>query len=264
MGNQPSSSTLSSYLSSDSGSLKSVTETFAFPNNVANDRHMKTDLHSYKKIKFAILDNYEKPINGKVIIFCHGNCMTVNESTIYMLNRFHESCGIVICMLEYPGYGESKDQGTPSAESCVGALHQMVNYLKEQGYTDKDIYFIGHSIGTGVVSQYINQNVDRQFGGMVLLSPYKSILSVVINNDMLEFTSSSLNFYKTQNIIANIKIPILIVHGKQDNVIDVSHSDKLKELNSNIKLYKLDGVDHNNILQSRICINLISSFVNYG
>ena len=102
---------MGSWFSRDAGSMSSVTEAFAFPYAIANQSHIPTDLWSYEDIKFAVLDE-EKSTNNKVIIFCHGNCMTVSKRTISMLRKFQSEVKAPIYMLEYPGYGESSKHGT--------------------------------------------------------------------------------------------------------------------------------------------------------
>jgi pimeloyl-ACP methyl ester carboxylesterase len=245
--------------SSMNGSVKSITEIFAFPYKTANKYHIPIKLKEYEGINYGIV-NENIFNNGKIIIFCHGNCMTVDRATMKSMKSFSDNIKVPIYMVEYKGYGESADKGYPTAENCVKSLSKMVDYISKS-YADKDIYLMGHSIGTGVVAQYVYQNRKRKFGGMILLAPYKSILSVVITNEYVEYTSSSLNFYETRNIIADITIPKLIIHGVLDDVIDVKHSDDLVARDRSIILYKLSDIDHNNIIYSKKCIYLVKLFM---
>lgn len=249
----------SSISSHEGGSLKSVSEVFAFPHTVANKYHVPTHLNVYDGVNYGIINELMVNKNG-VIIFCHGNCMTVDINTMSVMQQFSDDVSAPIYMVEYHGYGESADNGKPTAESCIESLAKIVDCVSQQ-YNDKDIYLMGHSIGTGVVAQYVHQNKEREFGGMILLAPYKSILSVVVKNEMLEYTSSSVNFYKTQDVISEIKIPQLLIHGKLDNVIDFKHSEALAERNDMIKLHVLTGVDHNNILDSMESMYLVENFI---
>lgn len=243
----------------EGGSLRSLTEPFAFPYEQANKNHESTTMSHYKGSYFARITNNNK----RAIVFCHGNCMTVQNSIIKLFEFYSKHLGVDFYLVEYPGYGEANNYKTrPTATSCVDALTNIVKCMNEiYNIKNEDIIFMGHSIGTGVVSQYVYRNRDVKFAGMILLSPYKSILSVVFNNELTETSSSFFNFYQIYDIIYDIKIPILILHGEDDEVIDVSHSEELANQNHTLTLRKLKNIGHNNILQAEETIKKIKEFI---
>ena len=227
------------------GSCKSVSEAFAFPYGMANSNHNPFPLSSVKHIKYY--KYVSKNATSKVIVFCHGNAMTVSAWTVQPLSSLADRVGATLYMLEYPGYGESKNLGTPTAESCVQALETLMLHIVSEGHEYQNIYVMGHSIGTGVVARYAYSHRETPHGGMVLVSPYKSILSVVFDNKAVEYSSGSLNFYRTIDAIPEIQWPILIIHGIDDQVINVSHSRELALKNRRIMYYEVKS-DHNMII----------------
>ncbi len=252
---------MGSYFSKDDGHCSNITSQFAFPCNVANQHHkkcthiMQTFSTPHGEIKFHEIIKR----SNRAMIFCHGNCMTVNADTINLLRMYADALDVTVFMLEYPGYGESADLGTPNPRSCVSALHLLVQFVR-RNFEDYNIIFMGQSVGTGVVAQYLYQHNKEQFGGMILISPYKSIINVVFDNQFAEIASSSLNFYKTQDIIDDIHVPIHIVHGCDDDVINISHSVQLSKINSRVGFSPVRA-GHNDILQSLECIEIVAAFV---
>lgn len=244
---------MGSFFSKDNGSLRSVTEIFAFPYMAANRFHTPTQVEIYNGVKYATVGEGEK-----AIVFCHGNCCTVDNRMKQLFKIYAQLANAKVYLVEYPGYGESNTSVLgPTADSCVDALSQIIGLVLKTHSVNK-VFLMGHSIGTGVVAQFVYKNKNIDFGGMILVSPYKSILSVVLN-DVFEETSSSFNFYKTQNIIEDIKVRILILHGIHDEVIDIEHSKVLESKNNNVSFISIDS-DHDNILNDSSVINLVSTF----
>jgi pimeloyl-ACP methyl ester carboxylesterase len=253
---------------SSRSSLTRITEIFAFPFQTANACHEKVELSVYE----APEDEYYEPPLKKVcyykidkgsknaIIFCHGNCMTVTTTTIEMIRSIADNLNTTIYMLEYPGYGESFETGAPTAESCVRALNLLAHKVKLDHPGPDQIYIMGHSIGSGVAAQFAFHSQHYRYGGLILISPFKSILSVVIPSEALEMSSSSLNFYETHNIIADIDMPILIVHGINDKVIDVSHSEELADKSSRVSC-KYINCGHNDILMKNSLMSHVNLFL---
>lgn len=241
------------------GSCKSVAETFAFPYEIANAHHQAFPLESVAGVMYYKYTPHN--VGSKVLVFCHGNAMTVSQYTVQPLRALADRMKATLYMVEYPGYGESKDLGTPTAESCATALEFMIINIVSTGVRYEDIYIMGHSIGTGVVARYAYKYRETPHGGMILVSPYKSILTVVLDNKMAEYSSSSLNFYRTIDALPEIHWPILVVHGIHDNVINVSHSRELALTNKEINFYEVNS-DHNMIIGDAIVHEIIRQFVN--
>lgn len=244
------------------GSLRCLTEKLAFPDLLANQQHKSTELEQANNVNYAFI----KPINKKynfILIFCHGNAMTITTSFCSQMSQLANFLNIEICLVEYPGYGESKNLGRPTANTCVGALGKMVDYFNSKGYDYKNIILVGHSIGTGVIMNYVYQNRDKKFGGIILLAPYKSIIKVVTDTSM-NSSLTSFDFFKNEEIIEKIDAKICIIHGAVDEVINSKHSrelyEKIKKKDS-AELHILNGIDHTNILFNQKCWKKMKDFI---
>lgn len=193
-------------------------------------------------ISFVVI----KPLNvfSKYIIFSHGN-----GSDIYgMFNYAKKLCDTynVGCILyDYPGYGLS--EGIPTEKGCYSSLESVVNYVKNNmKIDDKNIILVGQSLGTGVVIDYAckhNWNYP-----IILISPYKSIISVVYDSSI----TKPIDKFKSLEKIKIMNCPIKIIHGESDNLIDISHGKTLYD-NLNNKRFKptwIPNVGHNDILNN--------------
>lgn len=252
------------------GSFKSVTEKLAFPCDTANTYHQKTFLTEingvfYMKIIPPGVWRTKPSASESVLIFCHGNAATVTDHMIRQFSYYARLLNMVIYLVEYPGYGEAKDFGRPTADSCAKALATVVEHVVSEGYNHQNIYLMGHSIGTGVVARYAS-TCQQKLKGVILVSPYKGVINVI--SDSLAMTSSSANFYKTEHVLEDIHAPICFIHGTSDNVINVSHSDDMfkKIQESGDRKYtdmyfRLDGLDHNDIIYRAECWDSIVSIM---
>ena len=248
--------------SKEDGSLRSIAEPLAFPYQIANQGHQQTGLNRYgKNLYFAkLVPNSNIQVRG-ILIFCHGNCMTVNNSFCAMMQKLANFLNVIIYIPEYPGYGDAKNVGTPTAETCAMTLAQMVEYVLQNERCSSDkLYLVGNSIGTGVAVRYASHQNKYKFGGVILISPYQSIVKVVTDTTL----SSSCDFYKNDKNVGDIEAPVCLIHGTNDEVINVKHSDELfKVLNKNYKnaYYRLEGLGHNDIVDDVACWKAMNQFI---
>ena len=155
---------------------------------------------------------------------------------------FAEKIQMNAIIVEYPGY--SIYNAPKNAEvMCYDSL-KVYSFI--QGFfnlKDEDIFVLGRSIRTGPAVYLAS---DKKSQGLILISPYKSIKS--FKGGFLWFFL--LDIFKSIDIIGKVTFPILFIHGRNDNLIDYTHSgellDKLKKMsnlsdsdkNSNNKIYK--------------------------
>lgn len=246
----------------NNGSLRYFTEKIAFPAEYANRRHTKIAMNQIPGVNYILLIPARVRYNF-ILVYCHGNAMTINRDFCNIMSALSNFLGVEICLIEYPGYGESKEMGTPTADSCVETLDRMIDYLVRVKYEYRKIILFGHSIGTGVVMNYAYQNRNIKFGGIILMAPYKSIIKVVMDTP-ISSSLTSFDFYRTEDAIAKIGTKICIIHGTLDDVISHRHSkdlfDKIKKKNS-AELHILKNTDHTNILSSIECWKKIRDFI---
>ena len=169
------------------------------------------------------LDNY------KTILFLHGNAGSL-ENRIHKINHFKD---MKVNFLIVAWRGFSGNKGEPTEEGLYEDARSAINWLKLKGVKENNIIVYGESLGTGVATE-IAQN--RNFGGIILESPFTSMIDA--GKDKYPFLPVRLllkDKYESDKKIKNINIPILIMHGKIDNIVPFSMGKKMYELANNPK-----------------------------
>lgn len=195
--------------------------------------------NSYKNLSVA---------RQKYILWSHGNAMDIFSIPFYFRD-LSNALGIGICVYDYPGYGFST--GYPYESACYENHTAMVNELMHKFYIPKsNIFLVGQSIGTGVVVDFIYRNAWTT--PAMLISPYKSIFSIVMQDGLMKSMLSIVDRFNSISKMPDINCPIKIVHGIEDNIINVSHGQALYQALKNKGLVPewMPETSHNDILNN--------------
>lgn len=231
---------------------------YAFMPNIANQNHEPigmTKIESENQYVSSCQSKYEcvykyiksksKQKINKALIFCHGNACTISSGYVETFTNFDLNADVYL--LEYPGFGEFIHNEYPSKENIRNCLHYLYSLINLKYET---IIFLGHSIGTAVVLDYLHTyNINNP---CILLAPFMSIQTLVLGS------SSSLidDYVNYENIKHLDKKNVAIFHGKQDTVIPYQHSIQL----SNGKYYvKIIDATHNDILTKIEIVSLLKN-----
>lgn len=196
------------------------------------------------KIPYVVLEPNRKT-NDNIIIFSHGNATDIFSMFSYFKILSNMS-GSVVLGYDYPGYSVSSHI-KPSEENCYKAIQGIVDFaINSLGFSKKNIFLIGQSLGTGVVANYAAEN--NWENPIMLISPYKTICKVVLDSSLTSFIDKFETINKTDDIIC----PVKIIHGLDDQVINYKHSEELYSKLSNKSLCPkfIKGVGHNDILET--------------
>ena len=180
-----------------------------------------------------------KSKNSKGLIFyLHGNAGSIdswgNNASIYTNLNYD------IFFLDYRGFGKS--EGEIENQEQVFKDISIVYDNVISNYKDKKNVIIGYSIGTGLATYLAsikNPNI------LILQAPYYNFL---------EFSTSRAPYFpdflkkfqfETNKYIANVTSQVYIFHGKNDKLIPIENSIRLKSvLKTNDKFYSLDNQGH--------------------
>lgn len=111
----------------------------------------------------------KQPAIGSVLI-TYGNGGTAVGCAGYA-NEIQEAAAMDIYILEYPGYEDRP--GKPRENSLFAAADDALRMIP----TNKPIYLVGQSLGSGVAS-YLAGTYTNRITGIVLISPFNSVTSV--------------------------------------------------------------------------------------
>ena len=151
--------------------------------------------------------------NFKTIIFFHGNAGDLTNR-IHKLNELNK-LDVNILLISWRGF--SGNLGKPTEKNLYQDAKKSVKWLNKFGIEKKNIILYGESLGTGVATEL---GQDNSFAGIILESPFTSIADAAkIYYPYLPIDLLIKDRYDSLKKIENIRIPILVMHGKKDDVV---------------------------------------------
>jgi len=222
-------------------------------------------LVSIEKVKIKTQDNIEllswhhkKNLEKyKTILFLHGNAGSL-ENRIHKINHFKD-ININFLIIAWRGFNDNK--GEPTEKGLYEDARSAVRWLNSKGVNVKNIIIYGESLGTGVAIE-IAQN--KSFAGIILESPFTSMIDVA--KDKYPYLPVKLllkDKYESDKKIKNINSPILIMHGKVDNIVPFHMGEKMYELANEPKYSYFSEYDNHMMEYDEKLLNELKNFV-YG
>jgi hypothetical protein len=179
---------------------------------------------------------------NKTILYFHGNAGDLTNR-VHKLNELNK-LDVNILIISWRGF--SGNQGKPTEKNLYNDARKSVEWLNETGVTNKNIILYGESLGTGVATE-LGQN--NSFSGIVLESPFTSIADAAkIYYPYLPVNLLLKDRYDTIKKIKNIKIPVLIMHGKKDNIVPFFMGEKLYQM-ANEPKYKYFSEEDDHMME---------------
>jgi alpha-beta hydrolase superfamily lysophospholipase len=180
-----------------------------------------------------------------LIFYLHGNAGSL--SSWGEVAGTYTDLNYDIFMLDYRGYGKS--EGSISGEGQLFQDMQTAYDELKNKYNEDSIIVLGYSLGAGLAAKIASTNNPKL---LILQAPYYSM------TDMMRHTFPVIPTFilkyklKTNEFIKHCKMPIVIFHGNQDEVIYYNSSLKLKELfKESDTLITLNGQGHNGMSDNR-------------
>jgi len=149
------------------------------------------------------------------VIFAHGNGELI-DFWPEELQRF-SALGISVLLVEYPGYGRS--EGSPTQKSITEAFVAAYDALiGRKGAAPSRIVFMGRSLGGGAVCALA---AERPSAALILLSTFTSVRACASRFLVPGFLV--LDPFDNLSVVSAFSRPILIIHGRHDNIIPYKH-----------------------------------------
>lgn len=164
----------------------------------------------------------ERPAVGDkhpAVIYCHGNAELIDDN----MERATEwsKRGFVVLLPEYRGYGRSG--GSPSQRVITEDMVRFYDWLVARPEVDGSRVFVhGRSLGGGVAAQLAAR---RPTAGLVLESTFTSIASFAWGVGGVPWIVK--HPFRTDVALRGYDKPVLIFHGREDDIIPVSHGRAL-------------------------------------
>ena len=218
-------------------------------------------LRGIKEVFIDTLDNlslkawFQEPKNNKpLLIYFHGNSYDIGERAYRIERYINKGWGVLLVAWRgYSGY-----LGYPKEKNLYIDGQAAVDWVKKNtNLQNSDIILYGESLGCGVA---VELGLQNKFKSIILEAPFTSLCDIV-QQKYLIYPAKYLTLDKFDNLskIEMLSSPLLIIHGKKDEVIPYSHSVKLfykaKEPKKHVCV---DEAMHNNLYDFNIDKEVIS------
>jgi hypothetical protein len=155
-----------------------------------------------------------------VVLVCHGNAGNISHRIDLAALLLEAGAGVLL--LDYRGYGRS--DGKPGEENSYRDAQAAYHWLTSKGISGKNIIGYGESLGGGVVSELA---VRETLGGLILQSTFTSMTDLGAELfPWLPVRLISTVKYNTRAKLPKLRVPVLILHSRRDDLIAFHHAEE--------------------------------------
>ena len=195
---------------------------------------------------------------NKTILYFHGNAGNLTNR-VHKLNELNK-LDVNILIISWRGFSGNK--GKPTEENLYNDARKSVEWLNQAGIENKNIILYGESLGTGVA---IELGKNNSFAGIVLESPFTSIADAAkIYYPYLPIDLLIKDRYDSLKKIKSINTPILIMHGKKDDIVPFKMGEELFDQANQPKFsYFSENDDHMMEFNDQL-LNSLKKFLSFN
>jgi fermentation-respiration switch protein FrsA (DUF1100 family) len=173
---------------------------------------------------------------GPAVLFAHGNAELIDYWPEDL--SWYRSNGVSVFLPEYRGYGRSK--GSPSQKAITEDFIKFYDLLIKRPEVDKTrIIFHGRSLGGGAVCALADKHPPA---ALILMSSFTSIVDMSRGFLIPGFLVR--DPFDNVEVVKKLRIPVLIIHGRHDDIIPYKHAEKLHAAAKSSQLITYEA-DHN-------------------
>jgi len=162
-------------------------------------------------------------------IFSHGNAEDLCTSGPYS-QWLADEFNMNVVSYDYKGYGNS-EAGLTSEDNMNEAIESVFDLaVTRMRVPKKGIVLLGKSIGTGPTVFLASRG--HNIAGIVLVSPIASGARVMAGSSHIPgklLQSVDGIFMPSIQRIVNVEVPVCIIHGEQDTIVDIQNAKALHE-----------------------------------
>ncbi len=183
--------------------------------------------------------NKDSPRVDWALVLCHGNAGNISHR-LKLCAALLET-GLNVFLFDYRGFGRS--QGRPSEAGTYLDVEAAHDWLSRRGFTGPHIIGFGESLGGGIASELA---MRRPLGGLILENSFSCTFDLGAELfPWLPVRWISTIKYDTCAKLPRLKIPVLVMHSRGDELIGFHHAEKNYALANEPKiLWELTG-SHN-------------------
>ncbi|HET8701748.1 MAG TPA: alpha/beta hydrolase [Nitrococcus sp.] len=176
---------------------------------------------------------YIPAVQGRgYLLFCHGNAGNISHR-LYSLRLLHR-LGLSILIFDYRGYGLS--EGSPSDEGLhLDAQAALLYLLEKRQVPPERLFILGRSLGGAIAAQLAAKHPPA---ALILDSTFTSAVDLAADlYPWLPTRWLTRLRYDTLAALRQIRVPVLILHSRDDTLITVNHGHRLYQAANEPKGY---------------------------
>ncbi len=180
---------------------------------------------------------------GPSLVFFHGNGENLETLRLSGALEAFGGLGLPALTIDYPGYGLSA--GKPHESGLVASGVAAAEWMRAREPV-RPLVLIGWSLGAAVAFQVVGQ---VEAAGIVAMSPWTS-LAEIGREHFPGFLVGALVRERYDSLAAapTVRVPTLVLHGRLDQIIPVSHGRRVAEALPDVRWVEVDGYGHNDLL----------------
>lgn len=188
------------------------------------------------------------------VLYLHGNAGHIGFRMPLVREFINAGWGVLL--VEYRGYGGNA--GKPSEQGLYEDGRAGLKFLMQQGISAKQLILYGESLGTGVAVQLATEHPSC---AVILQAPFTS-LPALAHYHYPWLPLKPWDKFNSLEKIKNIHAPLLILHGKEDEIVPYPQGVMLfQQAQSPKKMITFAQGSHNNLWEQENFINNIFAFI---
>ncbi|MEC4986240.1 MAG: alpha/beta hydrolase [Oscillatoria sp. PMC 1068.18] len=171
------------------------------------------------------------------LLYIHGNAEDLGDIQPVLQNL--QKLGLSVFAYDYRGYGTS--EGTPTERNADRDIQTAYDYLtQELKIPPNQIIVYGRSVGGGSA---VDLAANQPVGGLILESTFTKAFRVLVAFPIFPFEK-----FANLDKIKQVDCPVLVIHGKADEIIPFSHGEQLFAAAPEPKLFLwVEDAGHNDL-----------------
>ncbi len=190
------------------------------------------------------------PEKAATIVHVHGNAGSMNSHQAFV--EHWPGAGVNVFLFDYRGYGESAGRARQRDELIADTLAALATARTLPNVDPARIVLSGQSLRGAVAIIACAQDAARggSVRGLLLEAPFASWRDVAADHVGRLLASSVGDAPRPLDTIAELRLPILILHGEADAIVPVDHGKRLAAAAPNATLVTFPGGEHNTLQES--------------
>jgi len=187
--------------------------------------------------------------NGPTLLYLHGTRWNLTAQ-VRRISELHDM-GFAVLAIDYRGFGQSSNL-LPSERSVYQDAQVAWKQLVKLQPDGRERFIYGHSLGGAIainLADQVRKDDNAKASGLIIESTFTdlgSVAAAVINTSLPVRWILSEKFDSIDKI-ADVGVPVLIVHGTDDQYVPSRFSQQLYDAAIEPKrLLLVPGANHNN------------------